>query len=92
MLSNAATRRYCYRLLLAILLAPFMLSHAVAQNAVDATTPPGQSPGAPTGSYALSGFDNVNLFNGHLNFHLPLIKVNGRGGVSFSSALPIEQR
>jgi hypothetical protein len=62
------------------------------QSAVDATTPPGQSPGAPAGAYALSGFDNVNLFNGHLNFRLPLIKVNGRGGVSFASALPIEQR
>src|SRR5688572_26166125 len=91
---NPATpRTSCYlRLLVVVALAPLMLSQAAGQNAVDATTPPGQSPGAPAGSYPLSGFDNVNLFNGHLNFRLPLVKVNGRGGVSFASALPIEQR
>ena len=42
------------------------------KSATDGTTPLGMTPGAPAGSYALSGFDNVNLYNGHLNFSLPL--------------------
>lgn len=33
------------------------------------------SAGSPAGSYALSEFDNVNLFNGALNFNLPLLKI-----------------
>jgi len=37
----------------------------------DGSTPLSLTPGAPAGSFALSGFDNVNLFNGNLNFHLP---------------------
>lgn len=79
-------------LLLSIALACSIANSALGQSAIDATTPPGQSPGTPAGSYALSGFDNVNIFNGHLNFRFPLLQVNGRGGGSFVSALPIEQR
>jgi RHS repeat-associated protein len=93
MMNQTIIRRYCFlRLMLAIVVTPFWINQAAGQSALDATTPPGQSPGTPAGSYALSGFDNVNLFNGHLNFRLPLLQVNGRGGVSFGSALPIEQR
>ena len=80
------------KLVLAIALIPSFSFTASAQNALDARTPPGQSPGDPAGAYSLSGFDNVNLFNGHLNFRLPLLSVSGRGSVSYVSALPIEQR
>src|ERR687884_374887 len=48
--------------------------------------------GRPAGSYDLSGFDNVNLFNGNLNFKLPLLKIGGRGGGSFSLPLIVETR
>ena len=63
-----------------------------AQSPIDDTTPPGQAPGAPAGSYALSGFDNVNLFNGNLNFALPLMRIGGRGETGYTITLPIEQR
>src|SRR5262249_39652250 len=57
----------------------------------DGHTPTGLEPGAPAGSYALSGFDNVNLYNGNLNFRLPLLPVGGRGGAHYTMLLPIEQ-
>src|SRR6266851_5790441 len=61
-----------------------MLGHCTAQgpalvrNALQSETPLAMTPGAPAGSYALSGFDNVNLYNGNLNFSLPLLKIGGR--------------
>lgn len=58
------------------------LSFAVGAqtSATDGSTPLGLQPGAPAGSYALSGFDNVNLYNGNLSFQLSLLGVSGRGG------------
>ncbi|HKC63551.1 MAG TPA: hypothetical protein VKB86_07930, partial [Pyrinomonadaceae bacterium] len=66
---------------------------ARAQNtsSTDGSTPLAISPGAPAGSYSLSGFDNINLYNGNLNFSLPLVNVAGRGGARYSMVLPIEQ-
>ncbi len=61
------------------------------QPSAAAFTPLTEQPGAPAGSYPLSGFDNVNLFNGHLNFSLPLMQVGGRGGAGYTMMLPIEQ-
>lgn len=63
-----------------------------AQNFIHGSTPASQAPGAPSGSYALTGFENVNLFNGHLNFHLPLLSVKGRGESGYTIMLPIETR
>lgn len=60
-------------------------------NPTDGSTPAGLKPGAPAGSYGLSGFDNVNLYNGNLNFRLPLLSVGGRGGAGYTMMLPIEQ-
>ena len=81
------------RLLIACLL--FSLSIAVGlgqtKSNYDGSTPSGLTPGAPAGSYALSGFDNINLYNGSLNFHLPLIQIGGRGVAGFTSNLTIEQ-
>jgi RHS repeat-associated protein len=48
-------------------------------SATDALTPKGLEPGSPAGSYALSGLDTVNLYNGHLNFSVPLLQVGSRG-------------
>src|SRR5688572_18392965 len=58
-------------------------------SATDGSTPLGLQPGAPAGSYALSGFDNVNLFNGNLNFQLSLLGIAGRGGAQMPVLLPI---
>jgi RHS repeat-associated protein len=65
-----------------------------AQNsfttATEGQTPLAMAPGAPDGAYALSGFDNVNLYNGNLNFRLPLRSVAGRGGAQMVMTLPLE--
>ena len=54
------------------------------------TPPMALAPGAPAGSYALSDFDSVNLFNGRLNVHLPLFGVLGRGGAKSGVNLTID--
>jgi RHS repeat-associated protein len=63
----------------------------LAQPTYDGATPAGMSRGTPAGSYALTGFDNVNLFNGHMNFHLPVLSIGGRGTAKHTLMLPIEQ-
>lgn len=62
------------------------------QQATDGATPLGLSPGAPAGSYPLSDFENVNLFNGTLNVALPLVKVGGRGEAGFSLTLRLDHK
>jgi RHS repeat-associated protein len=76
----------------AIALGLLISVNALAQStyATDGQTPLAMAPGAPAGSYALSGFDNVNLFNGNLNFRLPLRSVVGRGGAQMVMTLPLE--
>lgn len=68
--------------LLAIILV-LIVSATVAfgqtTSSTDGTTLPGQAPG-PAGSYGLTGLETVNLYNGNLDFHLPLVGVAGRGG------------
>ena len=61
-------------------------------SSTDGQTPLALQPGAPAGSYALSGFDNVNLFNGSLNFRLLLAAMSGRGGAGDALMLPIERK
>jgi YD repeat-containing protein len=75
------------------LLQALLFGHVFAQSsATDIHTPPSMAPGAPAGSYALSGFDNVNLYNGNLNFRLPLLQVGGRGGASYTMMLAVEHK
>lgn len=78
-----------------ILVAGVFVAQVLAQttnhSSTDKMTPPALNPGAPSGSYSISGFDNVNLFNGHLNFHLPLLNVKGRGEAQAQMTLAIEQ-
>lgn len=89
-----ALRRLMFALILSLLpLAGSVLAQQESRrSATDSHTPVGLSPGAPAGTYSLSGFDNVNLFNGNLNFHLPLLKVGGRGAAGYTMMLPIEQQ
>ena len=95
-MSFAAISSRCARLAsnvfaLLFVIGAFAIS-VCAQSTIDASTPPGQSPGAPAGSFALSGFDNVNLFNGNLNFSLPVTRMGGRGEVGYNVTLTVEQR
>src|SRR5882672_3742768 len=64
-------------LLLALLLSQ-TVALVVAQSPLDGLIPSGLKPGSPAGSYE-SSMDTVNLFNGNLNFRIPLLTVGGRG-------------
>jgi RHS repeat-associated protein len=62
------------------------------QRITDGSTPLAVSPGAPLGAYSLSDFDSVNLYNGSLNFRLPLVKIGGRGGAGYTMVMRIEHK
>ena len=68
------------------------LSQTVLGSPLDGTTPPALAQGAPAGTYALSGFETVNLFNGGLNFRLPLASLKGRGGGAIPLVLALERK
>jgi len=74
------------------LLLTITLANAQTTSPTDGSTPLGLSPGSPSGSHALSGFESVNPYNGNLNFHLPLVGVGGRGGAAMSSMLAIDSK
>src|ERR1017187_9998104 len=68
----------------------FIPGPLMAQTTISPTdgfTPPAVAPGSPAGSYALSGFESVNLYNGNLAFHLPLLTVGGRGDAKYTMYL-----
>ncbi|MGB9182070.1 MAG: hypothetical protein WCB68_22770, partial [Pyrinomonadaceae bacterium] len=79
------------RIMLLTLCLPLM--SAIAQDSKgNGTHAPGTAPGAPAGSYTLSGFESVNLFNGNLNIHLPLLQVGGRGSAQMTVMLSFDSR
>jgi RHS repeat-associated protein len=95
---NPGKRTHFYSLTIILILILTSFATALAQSTPPANTtatagwtPLALQPGAPAGSYALGDFDNVNLFNGHLNFRLPLMRVGGRGRAGYTMMLPIEQ-
>src|SRR6185503_18871478 len=65
---------------------------ANAQSSTDGTTPLALTPGSPTGTYALSDFDVVNLYNGTLNFRLPIYQIAGRGDAAYPITLQVEKK
>ena len=75
-----------------ILLALLSFGVSAQTSNTDGATPAGLSPGAPAGSYSLTGFENVNLYNGNLNVSLPLLSVGGRGSAGYTVTLSIEQK
>jgi len=77
-----------------ILLLVLLTGSASAQtsHATDGTTPLGLSPGSPSGSYALNGFDNINLFNGNMNVTLPMLHIDGRGGAQTTMMLALNTK
>ena len=81
-------------LIIITILLVFFINTTWAQtiSLTDGATPLGITTGAPAGSYALSGLDNINLFNGSINFSIPLLQVGVRGGAGYTMMLPIEQR
>ena len=80
-------------LFVALLLVGFFATVASAQkrSTTDGTTPLALSPGAPAGAYSLSGFENINPYNGNLNFALPMLRIGGRGETPYTMMLQIER-
>jgi hypothetical protein len=78
--------------LLLLLCAATAQAQTTSSTASDTTTPKALSPGAPAGSYALSGFEHVNLYNGNLDFHLSLLRVGGRGSAGYTMMLAIDAK
>ena len=69
-------------IIVSVLLLLFLSTHSsgqTTQTTTDKMTPSGMTPGAPAGSYPLSGMESINLFNGNLDFRLPLLSLDGRG-------------
>src|ERR1700730_12968064 len=58
-------------------------------SATTGATPASMSPGAPVGSYPLSGFETINLYSRRQSFSLPLVHVGGRGAAGFTIQLPL---
>jgi RHS repeat-associated protein len=88
-LNIAALRRSLSTLPLLVLLTVSVSAQTTTTSATDGMTPSGLAPGSPAGSYALSGSDNVNLFNGNLNFRLPLLGIGGRGSAAYQMTLAL---
>src|SRR5215213_101038 len=77
-------------MLFALILLTVNASAQQQLSTTDGATPMGVAPGTPAGAYGLSGFDNVNLYNGNLNFNMPLLQIGGRGGAKTSINLTID--
>ena len=75
--------------IVAIALVPFN-SSSQTTGPLDRQTPLALAPGAPAGS-RIEDLASVNLFNGNLNFALPLATAGGRGGIEVPLALTIER-
>jgi hypothetical protein len=65
---------------------------ASAQSITDGSTPLALSPGSPAGSYSLSDFESIGLYNGNLGFSLPMVKIAGRGGAGYTMVARIEHK
>lgn len=80
------------RLLVLALGLAFFAAATSAQQATDGATPLGLASGSPAGSYAVSDFESVNLYNGTLSFQMPLLKMAGRGGAGYPAMIRLEQK
>jgi RHS repeat-associated protein len=58
----------------------------------DGSTALALAPGAPAGSYSLSGFENINPYSGGLSFKMPLYAVTGRGEAQYTITKKIERK
>jgi len=79
----------------AVLLMLFSITataQTVTKAGTDQMTPSNLAAGTPAGSYALSGFDSVSIFNGNLNFRLPLLAIGGRGSAGYTMMLSLNTK
>lgn len=79
-------------LAMAVLAMAVPLTAIAQQDSITSgVTPPLMAPGAPAGSYALSGLESISLSNGHLSFRLPLLMPGARSEAKPAFLFPIEQ-
>ena len=64
----------------------------ITKAGTDQMTPSNLAAGTPAGTYALSGFDSISLFNGNLNFRLPLLAIGGRGSAGYTMMLSLNTK
>ncbi|MET0624888.1 MAG: RHS repeat-associated core domain-containing protein [Pyrinomonadaceae bacterium] len=89
---SAAVRRALAATVLGVICAGAAAAQlGTARSVTDSSTPSGIAPGAPAGSFPIGGFENVNAYNGNLNFALPLLTVGGRGEAGYTVTLKIER-
>lgn len=79
-------------LIFALILCALLSAVGLAQGTADGHTPSGLAAGTATGSYALNDIESVNYYNGALSFHIPLLKIGGRGDASFVMTLPVSSQ
>jgi RHS repeat-associated protein len=84
--SGSSLTPYSYRLSLTLLFIVTLFATPAAFAETPLTTP-----GSPAGSYTLSDFEKLNLFNGRLNFTLPLGLSGGRGKINNMMMLRVDQ-
>src|SRR5207237_10406136 len=72
------------------LLLSLMAIVVQGQNAPD-SNPSLSLPQSPYGS-SVSEFENINLFNGRMDFIYPVLPVLGRGGARYTMVLPISNQ
>ncbi|MBA2704351.1 MAG: hypothetical protein H0U60_10915 [Blastocatellia bacterium] len=89
-LKTASGFQTVLRLICLAFLLVLVVHSATAQTTsnVDGSTPSGLTRGAPAGSYSLSGFEDINLFNGNVDAKLPLLSIGGRGTPGTTLMLP----
>src|SRR6185369_17131175 len=92
-MNSSISPRSISAMVFSLSLIAFAFAEAAAQQqSTDGATPLGLSPGAPAGSYPLSDFEDVNLFNGTLNVSLPLVKIGGRGTAGYPLMLRVDHK
>ena len=89
---TALSHRVLFISVLLLLISTSVWAQDSSSNPLDGFTPAGLQPGSPTGSFPLSGFDNINPYNGNLNFSLPLLRAGGRGGAGYTLQQPINAK
>src|SRR6266446_5490711 len=83
---------FLFRLIIFLLFAGAATAQTYTTTSSDRLTPIGLQAGAPAGSYSLSGAENINLYNGNLDFRLPLLQMGGRGSAGHSIVLALNTK
>src|SRR5579864_5068181 len=81
----------CFASLMVAGISSRLIAQSYTETNEDGPLAPALAPGTPASSYALSGLDNVNYFNGNLNVHIPVLPLGGRGAAGHLIYGPIER-